>query len=93
MHYWAVENPHWMRQQAIQNYWSLNVLGGVIHNIVVGPFFYEKHLNWEIYARFLREQLEGLEEQLEKLEDVPLNLRQGMFITFCKNYKFNNTIS
>jgi hypothetical protein len=71
----------------------LNVLGGVIHNIVVGPFFYEKHLNWEIYARFLREQLEGLEEQLEKLEDVPLNLRQGMFITFCKNYKFNNTIS
>jgi hypothetical protein len=25
MHYWAVENPHWMRQQAIQNYWSLTL--------------------------------------------------------------------
>jgi hypothetical protein len=36
MHYWAVENPQWMRQRQTQNYWSLNVWGGVIDNKVIG---------------------------------------------------------
>jgi hypothetical protein len=36
MHYWAVENPHWMRQRQTQNYWSLNVWGGLIDNKVIG---------------------------------------------------------
>jgi hypothetical protein len=41
MHYWAVENPHWMRQQDHQNRWSLNVWGGVVNNRIVGPFFFK----------------------------------------------------
>jgi hypothetical protein len=36
MQYWAVENPHWMRQRQTQNYWSLNVWGGLIDNKVIG---------------------------------------------------------
>lgn len=73
LHYWAVENPHWMRQQATQNYWSLNVWGGVIHDRVVGPFFFDGILTGEIYGNFLRESLEEL------LDDIPLNLRQEMW--------------
>lgn len=28
LHYWSVQNPHWMREQNNQNRWSLNVWGG-----------------------------------------------------------------
>jgi hypothetical protein len=62
MHYWAVENPQWMRQRQTQNYWSLNVWGG---------FFYG-HLNGVIYAEFLEQNLEDL------LEDILLARRRGM---------------
>jgi hypothetical protein len=40
LHYWAIQNPHWMREQDIQNRWSLNVWGGVVNNRIVGPFFF-----------------------------------------------------
>lgn len=40
MHYWAVVNPHWMRQRMNQNIWSLNVWGGVLGDRVIGPFFF-----------------------------------------------------
>jgi hypothetical protein len=40
LHYWAIQNPHWMREQDIQNRWSLNVWGGVVKNRIVEPFFF-----------------------------------------------------
>ncbi|CAH1378461.1 unnamed protein product [Tenebrio molitor] len=42
LHYWAIQNPHWMREQDIQNRWSLSVWGGVVNNRIVGPFFFLK---------------------------------------------------
>jgi hypothetical protein len=39
LHNWAIQNPHWMRVQDIQNRWSLNVWGGVVNNRIVGPVF------------------------------------------------------
>jgi hypothetical protein len=40
LHYWEIQNPHWMREQDIKNRWSLNVWGGVVNNRIVGPFFF-----------------------------------------------------
>lgn len=45
MHYYATENPHWVRQIDFQNQWSLNVWGGIINNYVIGPFFL-RCVNW-----------------------------------------------
>jgi hypothetical protein len=60
-HYWAIQNPHWMREQDIQNRWSLNVWGGVVNNRIVGPFFFfEGPLNGERYTTFLQDELNDL---------------------------------
>lgn len=74
MHYWAVENPHWMREQDYQNRWSLNVWGGIINNRIVGPFFFDGHLNGETYASFLRNHLNELLDEV-----VPLNQRDNIW--------------
>jgi hypothetical protein len=54
MHYWSPVHPHWMRQEKIQNRWSLNVWGGIINNRLIGPFFFDQNLTGEIYAHFLK---------------------------------------
>ncbi|EFA08485.1 Transposable element Tc3 transposase-like Protein [Tribolium castaneum] len=64
MHYWAVENPRWMRQVDHQRVWSLNVWGGILGQFVIGPFFFDG----EMYLNFLRRSL------MDLLENVPLNI-------------------
>jgi len=39
MHYYATENPHWVRQVNHQHPWSINVWGGIFNSQVIGPFF------------------------------------------------------
>lgn len=57
MHYWASENPHWMRTVPNQHPWSVNVWCGIIGDRVIGPHFFERHLNGEMYTDFLRNEL------------------------------------
>ena len=74
MHYYAQENPRWVRQVDIQHRWSLNVWGGIINNNVIGPFFFEERLNGERYRRFLRDYLPT------SMEDVDLETRRLMIL-------------
>lgn len=39
-HYWAVENPHWVRSVPFQHRWSLNAWCDIIRDFVTGPYFF-----------------------------------------------------
>ncbi|XP_025270745.1 uncharacterized protein LOC112639812 [Camponotus floridanus] len=73
MHYWSIQNPHWLREVEHQRQWSVNVWCGIVGDKIVGPYFIEGNLNGETYRNFLQNQLPLL------LEDVPLNVRQQMW--------------
>lgn len=73
MHYYATENPHWVRQINYQRQWSLNVWGGVLNNKVIGPFFFDGPLNGRMYLNFLEEHLPVL------LQDVDLQTRNDLW--------------
>lgn len=64
MHYFSVENPHWVRQVDNQNKWSINVWGGIIGSHIIGPFFFEEQLTGQVYLNFLRNELPILLENL-----------------------------
>jgi hypothetical protein len=67
VHYWAAENPRWLRQvEEHQRQWSVNVWYGVIENRIICPYFIEGNLNGERYAALLLNILPLL------LEDIPL---------------------
>lgn len=74
MHYYAIENPHWLRTVDHQNRWSLNVWGGIIGNHIIGPYFFDNVLNGERYLHFLREHLPIM------LQKVDLNTRRTMWL-------------
>ncbi|MVN23873.1 DUF4817 domain-containing protein, partial [Staphylococcus aureus] len=59
-HYYATENPHLLRQVDYQHRWSINVWGGIIGEYVIGPYFFEGHMNGAMYLNFLRNDLPGL---------------------------------
>lgn len=71
-HYWAAENPHWVKEQHVQQKFSVNVWCGVINETLVGPYFLEERLDGKSFLRFLRYRLQPF------LEDVPLQIRQNM---------------
>ena len=71
-HYYATENPHYIRTHS-QNRWSLNVWGGIIGNIVIGPHFFEERLTADRYLHFLREDLGPL------LQRVPIDVHNRMW--------------
>lgn len=71
-HHWADENPHIRKESHFQQRFSLNVWCGIIHNQLIGPFFFDERLTGELYTNFLRNELPTL------LEDVPLLIRPEM---------------
>jgi hypothetical protein len=72
MHYWSIDNPHWVRHVDHQVRWSINVWGGIIGEHVLGPHFFEGHLNGQMYLEFLRNECTDLIDQL------PLNVVRNM---------------
>lgn len=72
-HYWSAENPHWVRGVDHQNRWSLTTWCGILNGILIGPYFFETHVNAENYLNFLINELPNL------LADVDLVTRQQMF--------------
>ena len=46
MHYWANENPRWMRTVPFQHPWSINCQCGIVGDNVIGSYFVLKSLNW-----------------------------------------------
>lgn len=72
-HHYSDINPHLTREVDRQHRWSLNTWGGILGQYVVGPFFFDRHLNSQVYSDFLRHDLPIL------LEDIPLMVRQRMW--------------
>jgi hypothetical protein len=73
MHYWSVENPHWLRQVEHQRPWTVNVWCGIIGNQLIGPHIIEGNLNGQMYRDILENVLPTL------FEDLSLELRQNMW--------------
>lgn len=73
MHYWSVENPHWMREVDNQRYWTLNTWCGIYNGKIIGPHFFDNNLNGENYNDFLNGQF------LELLRAIPANEQQNMW--------------
>ncbi|KZC08660.1 hypothetical protein WN55_11277 [Dufourea novaeangliae] len=73
LHYWAVENPYWMRSVPFQHQWSLNVWCGIIEDFVIGPYFFNETVKSESYCDLLKNHLPAL------LEHVPLHIRREMW--------------
>lgn len=73
MHYYSDVNPHWYRHQEFQRQWSINVWAGIVGDTVIGPYFFEEHLNGANYLNFLRTELPDL------LQNVLLNARPGIW--------------
>lgn len=61
-HYWADENPHWVRESRHQRVWGVNVWCGLLDDRLIGPYFYQNSLTAAQY----------LEQMSEYLEDIPL---------------------
>ncbi|RZB39425.1 hypothetical protein BDFB_010485 [Asbolus verrucosus] len=45
MHYWNVQNPHWLCQVEYQRSWFVNVWCGIIGDKLIGPHITEGNLN------------------------------------------------
>jgi len=73
-HYWNDSNPFWTRETKSQVRWSINVWCGILNNTLIGSYFYTGTLNGERYLDFLENILSSL------LEDVPLHLRERMWL-------------
>lgn len=72
-HLWDIENPHGIIEARHQRRFSLNVWGGIIGNVLLGPVFLPPRLNGATYHRFLAYELPQL------LEDIPIALRRRMW--------------
>lgn len=74
LHHWAYFNPRIVRNDRFQHQFSVNMWSGIFNGSLIGPFELPARLNGEIYRRFLTRNLPVL------LEDIPLNLRQSMWL-------------
>lgn len=73
-HVWAEENPHTIRSTRFQQKFSVNVWAGIIDGRLIGPHLLPNRLTGPIYLTFLQQVLPEL------LENVPLNIRQEMWL-------------
>ncbi|XP_066587607.1 histone-lysine N-methyltransferase SETMAR-like [Prorops nasuta] len=72
-HCWNRVNPYATQPRAFQKKWSINLWGGIVGTYVIGPVVIPDRLTGEIYTQFLRTELP------EILEEVPLEIRRGMW--------------
>lgn len=74
LHVWAHENPHANRAHDFQQEFHVNIWSGLINNVVCGPHILPNRLNSLLFLNFLNDHFNVL------LEEVPLNIRQEMWI-------------
>lgn len=73
-HYYDTENKHLFRTVDRQHRWSVNVWGGIMGEYVIGPYFFDEHLNGRNFLNFLKQDFWTL------LENLPLSLRTKMWL-------------
>lgn len=76
MHYYATENPHWVREVQHQNHWSVNAWCGILNTRIIGPYFFNEPLNGRSYLQFLQQELPLLLGELDDNEQVNMWLQQ-----------------
>ena len=74
MHYWANENPRWMRIVPFQHPWCVKCRCDIAGDHVFGPYFFEGRLTGQVYANFQQNVLPQL------MEDVPSHVRMNMWM-------------
>lgn len=57
MHYWADENPPWLRTVANLHPWTVNTWCGILGETVIGPYFFNGTLDGARYCDFLQNDL------------------------------------
>lgn len=62
--YWSTENNHLFREGAFQERFGINVWLGVIGTRIIGPIFFEQHLNAVQYLAFLQNTIADILENL-----------------------------
>lgn len=72
-HYYSDINPHFIRPIDHQHRWSLNVWVGIIDNRILGPYFFDRNVNGDVYLEFLQNDLE------DYLDALPLQTVQRMW--------------
>lgn len=73
-HYYSDSNPHQFGIIHNQHRWSVNVWGGIIGQHLIGPYFFEEHLNGMLFLEFLRNHFPVL------LQNIPLDIRSTMWL-------------
>lgn len=68
--YWARENQRLVREGAFQERFGVNVWLGVIGHTVIGPIFFHRPLNGEMYLEFLQNQIEHSINNLQENENL-----------------------
>lgn len=67
-HYWASENPHWVRETHFQTVWGINVWCGLFNGRIIGPYFFEGTLTGERYLEFLQRDIPELMAAIPRAE-------------------------
>lgn len=73
LHYWAMENPHVLRETHSQERFSVNCWAGIVGDYIIGPHFLPPRLNAETYLDLLEHELPIL------MEDIPLDIRRNLW--------------
>lgn len=66
-HSWNIENPHLPRESNFQEQFSVNLWSGILNGQLISPFELPDRLNGEAYLNFLRNNLDGLLEDMDLL--------------------------
>ena len=74
MHYWANENPRWMRTVPLQHPWFVNCWCGIVDDHVIGPYFFEGHLTEQVHTKFLQNVLPQI------MKDVPSHVLMNIWM-------------
>ncbi len=72
-HLGAEDNPHATVQTKSQHRFTVNVWGGILGNLLIGPHFFHDTLNAQRYLRFLQKNLPEL------LQEVPMALHRNVY--------------
>jgi len=70
VHTWSHDNPHETSVTNFQRRFTVNVWHGVLGHKLIGPFVFDNNLTGNAYEVLLRNELQGL------LEDIPLMIRR-----------------
>ncbi|KAK3910111.1 UDP-N-acetylenolpyruvoylglucosamine reductase [Frankliniella fusca] len=72
-HHYAADNPHCTKEVHVQGRETVRVWAGLLHDRIIGPFFFEENVNAENYTDFLMHELDDL------LDGTPLAVRRAVW--------------